>query len=476
VYLLARDDVVTLSGQTQGILNVLVLGAATDYALLIVARFREELRRSSNRFEAMRVAWRASVEPIVASAGTVVLGMLCLLLSEMAGNRSLGPIAATGILAALVVTLTLLPAVLALLGRSVFWPFRPRYGTGSAARSGVWGRIARLLGRRPRLIWVLTAMVLGIAALGVVRLDANGIPQSEAFLVEVDSKSGQKLLAEHYPGGSGSPAIVIADADQLATVVDTAESVDGVESVAPYPPGGVPPKVVDGLVRVDVTLSDEADSAAASDTVRRLRVGLHSVDGARAKVGGFTAVDVDTQDTSRRDRDVIIPLVLVVVFGVLVMLLRSLVAPLLLVATVVLSFFATMGVSGVVFRDVLGWPGTDSALPLYAFVFLVALGIDYNIFLMTRVREETAISGTRAGTLTGLAVTGGVITSAGAVLAATFSALAVLPLMFLAQIAFMVSFGVLLDTLVVRSLLVPALTVDVGRRVWWPSALARGAP
>ena len=476
VYLLAREDLVTLSGQTQGILNVLVLGAATDYALLIVARFREELRRHPNRFDAMRRAHRASVPPIAASGGTVVLGMLCLLFSEMAGNRSLGPIAATGIVCALLVMLTLLPAVLVLCGRFVFWPFRPRYGSDVYRGPGIWGRIAALVDRRPRLIWVVTALVLGLATIGVVRLDANGIPQSEVFLTEVDSAAGQDVLTEHYPGGSGSPAIVIADADRLDEVVRTAAGIDGVESVAPYPPGAPNPTVVDGLVRVDVTLSDAADSPEAAATVRQLRAELHAIDGARAKVGGFTAVDIDTQDTSRRDRNVIIPLVLMVVLLILIVLLRALVAPVLLIATVLLSFFATMGVAGLVFRDLLGWPGTDSSVPLYAFVFLVALGVDYNIFLMTRVREEAVRRGTRKGTLVGLAVTGGVITSAGAVLAATFSALAVLPLMFLAQIAFMVSFGVLLDTLVVRSLLVPALTVDIGRTVWWPSALARSTP
>jgi RND superfamily putative drug exporter len=241
--------------------------------------------------------------------------------------------------------------------------------------------------------------------------------------------------------------------------------------VAPYtglPPGVPgPPKVVDGLVRVDVTLNDEADSTRAGETVTALRQAVRAVAG-DAKVGGFSAINLDVQETSQRDRTVIIPLVLVVVFVILALLLRSLVAPLLLVATVLLSFFATLGVSGIVFTDVFGFAGADSAFPLFAFVFLVALGVDYNIFLMTRVKEEAARRGHRAGTLTALAVTGGVITSAGVVLAATFSALLVLPLVFLAEIAFAVAFGVLLDTLVVRSLLVPALTVDVGRRVWWP--------
>jgi len=315
-------------------------------------------------------------------------------------------------------------------------------------------------------------------------LQTEGIPQTEAFLTEVDSKVGQKVLAAHFPGGTGSPALVVARADKLTEVVDAIKAVPGVvgDTVAPYtgqtapPAPGTPPpapKVVDGLVRVDVTLTDPADSKAAHRTVKALRAKVHAVPGAEAKVGGFTAINIDVQETAQRDRLLILPLVLVVVFVVLVLLLRSFVAPLLLVGTVILSFLATLGVSGFVFRDLLGFPGADSSFQLFAFVFLVALGIDYNIFLMTRVREEAKVRGTREGTLKGLTVTGGVITSAGVVLAATFAALAVLPMVFLAELAFAVAFGVLLDTLIVRSLLVPALTIDIGRKVWWPGRLSR---
>jgi len=477
VYLLARADLVTVSGQTQGILDVLVLGAGTDYALLLVARFREELRRHESRFDAMRVAWRASVEPILASGGTVILGLLCLLVSDLASNRGLGPVAALGIGCALVSMLVLLPAVLALLGRAAFWPFRPAYGSPPAEEAGIWGKVARFVGRRSRLVWLGTALVLGVFALGLVRLDAGGIPQTDAFIGATDSRTGQEVIADHFPAGTGSPAVVITRADRAADVTTAAQGVDGVAAVAPYsgegPPGAADPKVVDGLVRLDVTLDVPADSTEAQDVIRDLRQAVHAVPGADARVGGFTAIDLDVQTTSVRDRNVIIPLVLLVVFLVLVVLLRAVVAPLLLMATVVLSFVATLGVSGVVFRDVVGFPGADSSFPLFAFVFLVALGIDYNIFLMTRVREEVAARGHREGTLAGLAVTGGVITSAGVVLAATFAALAVLPLVFLAELAFAVAFGVLLDTLIVRSLLVPALTVDVGRFVWWPGRLSR---
>lgn len=495
VYLLAKAEVITVTGQSQGILDVLVLGAATDYALLLISRYREELRRHRSRFDAIAVALKAVVAPILASGGTVILGLLCLLVSDLASNRGLGPVGAIGIGSALLAMLTLLPALLALLGRVVFWPFRPAYGSPPVEERGAWGRVARAVGRRPRTVWALTALMLLALAGGIARLEADGIPQTESFTTQTDSKSGQNLVGRHFPAGSGNPAQVMARQEKLGEVVAAAQAVPGIATVVPYagftPPGSPPaappgspspgsppaaPKVVDGLVRVDVTLADAADSPAAAQTLRRLRTAVHAVPGADAKVGGFTAITLDIQDTSRRDRTVIIPLVLGVVFLILILLLRSLVAPLLLVVTVVLSFAATLGVSGVVFRDVFGFAGADAAFPLFAFVFLVALGVDYNIFLMTRVREETARRGHRAGTLAGLAVTGGVITSAGVVLAATFAALSVLPLVFLAEMAFAVAFGVLLDTLVVRSLLVPALTVDIGRSVWWPGKLRRADP
>ncbi len=480
VYLLAKADVVTLSGQSQGILDVLVLGAGTDYALLMVSRFREELRRHESKYRAIRVAWRAAVAPIAASGGTVILGLLCLLVSDLASNRGLGPIGAIGIACALAAMLTLLPAILALLGRAAFWPFRPTYRSHPAEEHGVWARVARAVGRRPRVFWVLTTLVLLVLTLGVTKLDANGIPQSDSFSSNVDSTVGQRVIASYFPAGSGNPAEIIANAGSLDAVVAAARAVPGVAGVVPYtgaPPGvAAPPKVVDGLVRVDATLAAEADSDQAGTTITQLREAVRAVPGAEAKVGGFSAINLDVQKTSQRDRAIIIPLVLLVVFVILSLLLRSLIAPLLLVLTVLLSFFATLGVCGLVFRYGFGFAGADSAFPLFAFVFLVALGVDYNIFLMTRVREEVARRGHRAGTLAGLAVTGGVITSAGVVLAATFSALSVLPLVFLTEIAFAVAFGVLLDTLVVRSLLVPALTVDIGRGIWWPGELRRADP
>jgi RND superfamily putative drug exporter len=482
-YLLAKNDVITLNGQSAGILLVLVFGAGTDYALLLISRFKEELHVHERSWDAMRVAWRATVGPVVASGATVVLGLLCLLFSDLNSNKSLGPTSAVGIVCAMLAMLTFLPAALLVLGRRWFWPFQPRAGTPTQDPRGFWGRVARLVGRRPLAVAAATTVALVVAAGFTVRLDADGIAQTEQFTTEVDSVAGQEVLVRHFPGGTGSPVTVygpVAEADRLRDVVAATDGISEARFVTdPAPSGTAPgepaagePKVVDGLVAVQGTLADPPDSLAAEETVDRLRTAVDAVS-EDVLVGGETAINVDVKDESARDSRVIIPLVLAVILVVLALLLRSLVAPVLLVATVVLSFFATLGVCAVVFQDVFGFAGEDPSFPLFAFVFLVALGIDYNIFLMTRVREESQRVGTRRGTLRGLAVTGGVITSAGVVLAATFSALGVLPLVPLAQIGFAVAFGVLLDTLVVRSLLVPALTCLVGPRVWWPGRLSR---
>ncbi|WP_172457846.1 efflux RND transporter permease subunit [Pseudonocardia sp. N23] len=469
VYLLADAGLITLSGQTQGILFILVVGAATDYALLLIARYREELRRTESTRTAMSSAWRATVEPVLASAGTVVLGLLCLLLSGLNSNRGLGPVAALGIVASVLAALTFLPAALLLFGRAAFWPFRPRAGHPESA-SGLWARIADAVGRRPRRLWIVTALALGVLAAFVPQFQASGVAQSDFFVDKsaVDSVQGQEALSRHFPGGTGSPAVVVVAAGTENQVVDAARTVPGIVSVQRGSD-----RVVDGRVQLDAVLADPADSEAAVATVGELRRSLATVPGASALVGGVTATQLDTQDTATRDLRVVVPAVLVVVFLVLALLLRSVVAPVLLIATVVLSFAATLGIGALVFNHVLDLPGADPSVPLFAFVFLVALGVDYNIFLMSRVREETRQFGTRVGVVRGLRVTGGVITSAGVVLAATFAALAVLPILFLVQIAFLVAVGVLVDTLLVRSVLVPALTLDVGSRVWWPSALDR---
>ncbi len=494
VWWLAKAGIVQVNGQVQGILFILVIGAATDYALLYVSRYREALRDTERRWDATWSALRGSVEPIVASGGTVIAGLLCLLLSDLNSNKSLGPVAAIGIVCALLGALTLLPALLLAAGRTAYWPLRPRFGsahptlTGERAR-GLWPRVGRLIARRSRPVWIISTVVLLAAGVGLLELRADGVAQSELVLGASPARDGQQVLGEHFPGGSGSPAVVVGEEDRLTELADAAAALGGVDGVVALsdnsPTGTMPvgtdaepfpiptlvalePTVIDGRVMLQVTLSDAADSAAAEQTVRDLRDAVHEVDG-DAIVGGVTATAVDTDDTSIRDRTVIIPVVLVVILLILMLLLRSILAPVLLIASVVVSFAAALGVSALVFEHLLGFPGADPSVPLFAFVFLVALGIDYNIFLMTRVREESLRHGTRPGIVRGLTVTGGVITSAGIVLAATFAALGVIPVLFLVQIAFIVAFGVLLDTIVVRSLLVPALAHDLGATIWWPS-------
>ena len=476
VYLLADSDVLTVDGQSQGILSVLVLGASTDYALLLISRFKEELHREDSWTVAMRTALRGSIPAIVASGATVILGLLCLLLSDLNSNKSLGPVGAIGIAFAVLSMIVFLPALLMVAGRYWFFPFVPRHDNDVSHDRGIWGRVARLVGRRARMVWVGTALALAVAALFTPQLDADGLTTEEQFTTDVDSVEGQAVLAEHFPAGTGVPVSVIGPEPESERLLDIVRGVDGVagadlvtDAPAGAPVGGEP-KVLDGLVQVQAILGVASDSAEAEQTVLRLRGAVDEV-GTDVLVGGGTAVVYDIKQESARDNRVLIPAILVVIFLVLAVLLRSVLAPLLLVATVVLSFFATLGVCALVFDHVFGFAGADPSFPLFAFVFLVALGIDYNIFLMTRVREEAQRHGTRAGTLRGLAVTGGVITSAGVVLAATFSALGVLPLVPFAELGFAVAFGVLLDTLIVRSLLVPALVHELGDRVWWPVGL-----
>ena len=476
LYLLVDAGVLEMGQEVQGILSVLVLGCATDYALLLIARYREELRVREKPFDAMLAAWRASVAPIAASAGTVGLGLLCLLVSDLGLNRYLGPAAAIGVLCALLAMITFLPPLLVVFGRAAFWPRHVHRGSETVEHAGVWSKVAGVVDRSPRKIWVGLVLLLALLSLGVFRLDSGGIPNSEQIATgDVASQEGQKVINAHFPPGAGNPAIVIAKAGSADAVAAAAEGVAGVARVEPFAasPGGEP-VVANGMSRLDVTLDSAPDSARADQTVRDLRTAVHRVDGADAVVGGSTAVDLDFNDAAKRDR-IVIPLLFAVVFVLVALLLRALVAPLILLATVILSFLASIGTSVLVFREIFGFPWVDSTYLLHAFVFLVALGIDYNIFLVSRVREESVRHGLRKGTLLGLTLTGGVITSAGVVLAATFSALALVPLVLLIELAFTVAFGVLLDTFVVRSLLVPALVLDTGRWFWWPGNLAKAA-
>ncbi|SNQ50226.1 putative membrane protein ActII-3 [Frankia canadensis] len=501
VYLLARHTGLTVNGQSSGILRVLVFGAGTDYALLLIARYREELTRHRDPRRAMREAVSRAGPAILASAGTVIIGMLCLLFGLLASDRGLGPVGAIGISTALITMMTLLPAALVLCGRRLFWPRIPHFGEhppvtdtarrGPAARTahaaalaaptipghedltefdlaeeeGRWVRISAAIDRRPRTVWVLTSLLLGALAIGLLAMDTS-LRQDEGFRHGVESVRGIGLASADFPPGATAPTYVIVDEGAARA---TAAILRGSPEVAASTEVGR----TGGKAQFLVVLRSRPDSPESFAAVSSLRERLHGLAGAQALVGGNTAVNLDVRRAAERDRQVIIPMVLAVVLVVLVFLLRAVVAPLLLMATVVLSYLAALGASAVAYRWLFGFPGSDPSLPLFAFIFLVALGVDYNIFLMTRVREETARIGSRPGVLHALAVTGGVITSAGVVLAATFSALVIFPLVQLAEVGFVVAFGVLLDTLVVRSILVPALALDIGRAIWWPGRLAR---
>ncbi len=477
VYYLAKANIIDLNGQTQGILDVLVLGAATDYALLLISRYREELHHHKSRYDSMRLAIRGVIEPILASGSTVIAGLMVLLLSDLSSNRGLGPVGSIGIASAMLAALTLLPALLVVFGRWVFWPRIPKFDDVDEKLSGFWSKVGGLVDRRPKPIWIGTALMLLVFAGFSTQLKSDGLAQTEAFTTRTDSVIGLEKLGEHFPSGEGTPVEIVVDEGDVSALVTAIGAIPSIASVTPLteldPITRQPSqtiKVVDGKALVYATLDVAPDSIEAKElipTIRKVAQGVAE----NALVGGQTAVGFDVDESSKRDNRVIIPTVLVLIAFILGLLLRSILAAGLLLATVVLSFFATLGVCALVFEHIFGFAGTDASFPLFAFVFLVALGIDYNIFLMTRVREESKKIGTRAGIIKGLTVTGGVITSAGVVLAATFGVLGLLPLVFLAELGFAVAFGVLLDTIVVRSLLVPALVRVIGPKIWWPSKL-----
>ena len=409
IYLLAAHAGLTVNAQSAGILDVLVFGAGTDYALLLTARYREELRRHADRHAAMAVAIRRAGPAIVASGGTVVLSLLTLSLATLNSTSSMGPVLAIGVAIALASMMTLLPALLVATGRWVFWPSRPAFGSAEPTTSGLWARTGRRIARRPRLVWVGTALVLGVMAIGLIGLHASGLTTAQGYRGTPDSVAGQAVLDAHFPGGDGQPVQVFGNLGSGQQLAAALRSVPGLTAVTP-------PKVVAGHDYLEATLTSAPDSQAAYAAIDRARTAVHAVPGADALVGGNTAVNLDVQRAAAHDRTLIIPIILAVVLVILMLLLRALVAPLMLMATVVLSFAAALGLSAFFFNHVFHFGGADTSFPLFVFVFLVALGIDYNIFLMTRVREEAARHGARCGAVTGLAATGGVITSAGAVL------------------------------------------------------------
>lgn len=427
-----------------GIVSVLVFGAGTDYALLLISRYREELRRTPSRAEAMRKAWRGAAPAITASAGTVVLALITLLAAQVTSNRTLGVAAAAGVVVAVLFGLFVLPAAVVALPRGVFWPRVPQVGSADPTETGFWSRVAHGVGKRPGTVLALGVVVLAIFSAGLLKLDV-GLDQSEQFRTRVQSIDAQEALARHFPAGAAQPATVIADAAKSDEVAAFLRQTKGVATVLP------PEKSTDGtLAQFSVQLTSASGTPDADRTIQEIRKNTDLL------VGGAPAAELDKRDASQRDDRVIIPLVLAVVLIVLVALLRSIVAPILLLVTVVASFAASLGAAVLLINGPL-----DANVPLLSFLFLVALGVDYNIFLITRARDE--------GILRALAATGGVITSAGILLAAVFAVLGVLPVVVLTQIGIVVGIGVLIDTLLVRTVVVPALALKLGTRFWWPA-------
>jgi RND superfamily putative drug exporter len=463
---------ITVNGQSSSILSVLVLGAGTDYALLLVSRYREELTRHEDKHAALAVALRTAGPAILASGITVMLALLCLSIAEVNGTAGLGPIGALGVGVAMIAMLTLLPAMLAIFGRRAFWRPKvfgqgngiPRFGQSAADEThGVWRRVGDRVARSPRRTWIGALAILLVLCAGMLNLD-TGLTTADSYREQVESVDGQELLSKSFPGGANAPTeIVVPDDVDPEPVTAAAGGVEGVTDVREVQRGK-------GRILLAATLQPDPYSTEAFDLVPDIRAAVKRVD-PDVLVGGASAVEYDVREAASNDTLRIPPITLIVVFLVLIVLLRAVTVPLLLIATVIVSYFAALGFSLVVFDVIFGFPGIDPSLPLFAFVFLVALGIDYNIFLMARAREETGRWGTRHGMLRALAVTGAVITSAGIVLAGTFSVLAVLPFVFLTEIGFVIAFGVLLDTFLVRSVLVPALVLDIGPKVWWPSKL-----
>mgnify|MGYP000098864678 CR=1 FL=1 len=449
---------ITLDGSITGILSVLVFGAGTDYALLLISRYREELLQFTNRHEAMARALRESGPAILASGTTVILALLTLSFAQLDGNRALGIACATGVFLAMVTAVTVLPAALVVFGRWIFWPLTPKFGGINKSDNGLWAKLGKGVSRKPVIVAIVGFILLGAMASGASGLKI-GLSATDRFLAKPEAVAGQEVLAGAFAAGSSTPTTVIANNAQVDAVVAKAEAVTGVDSVKVGAKN-------DSITKIDVVLNDASGTDEAYATIVALREAVHAVDGADAKVGGLDAQGLDVKNAYAADQSLVIPLILALVFIVLVLLLRSFVAPVLLLLTVVASFFASLGAGWLVFVNLLGFPALDLSVFLFSFLFLVALGVDYNIFLVTRAKEEAEKLGTRQGMIKALSSTGGVITSAGVLLAAVFAVLGVLPLVALAQIGVIVCIGVLLDTLLVRTVIVPALAFIAGKKFW----------
>ncbi|OBG17637.1 hypothetical protein A5765_05880 [Mycolicibacterium celeriflavum] len=454
-------------GSTSGITSVLVFGAGTNYALLLISRYREELGRTANHRDALGTAVRRAGPAIVASNATVVLALLTLVFASSPSVRSLGVQAAAGLIVAAVFVMLVLPPLLSLFGKRLFWPFVPAVGAEPLTDSGVWHRIAEAVARRPGRVAAVTVAGLAVLSLGILSTPV-GLSQTEQFRVQAESVSAYETLADHFPSGLTDPTRVIASTDRAAAVQRAITQTPGVVSANPagQSPGG--------LTQWSVVLDAEPASENAFETIDALRNSVRSVDPG-ALVGGSDATARDASAAASRDRMVVIPAILVVVLAVLYVLLRAALAPLILVAVTVLSALAALGLGGWASVHLFGFPALDNTAPLFAFLFLVALGVDYTIFLVTRAREETPEHGTRDGIVRAVSATGAVITSAGIVLAAVFCVLGVLPLIVLTQVGIIVGLGILLDTFVVRTVIIPALFTLIGPRIWWPALRGRFA-
>lgn len=458
---------VTFDGSTAGITSVLVFGAGTNYALLLISRYREELRTNTHHRSALRRAVRAAGPAIVASNATVVLALVTLLLAVTPSTRSLGICAACGLLVSAVFVLFVLPPLLGLVGRKVFWPFIPRPEDPVGTATGVWHRIAETVARRPWPVCAVAVALLVVLTGGLLGTQI-GLSQTEQFRIHADSVTGLQTLAAHFPAGAANPTVVIAATAQQEPVQHAISETTGVVSATPTG------QSADGLTRWSVVLDAAPATPEAFDTVTALRAAVHSVD-ATALVGGADAQALDTAHAAAHDRLVLIPLILLVVLTVLAVLLRAVLAPPILVAATVLSALAALGLGSWAGIHLFDFPALDNSTPLFAFLFLVALGVDYTIFLVTRAREETTHHGTRDAMVRAVSATGGVITSAGVVLAAVFAVLGVLPLIVLTQLGIIVGLGILLDTFVVRTLVIPALFTLIGEKIWWPTRPGAGS-
>ena len=461
---LAKPFGITLDASVSGILSVLVFGAGTNYALLLVARYREELQKVEDRSVAMLTAVKSAGPAIAASGGTVALSLITLLFAELAGNRALGFACAIGVVVAILFALIVLPAALVVCGRGLFWPFVPRVLEASAVvKDGFWARLGRGVSRRPVLITVLSVAGVGVLTLGLSGFSV-GLSQTEQLLGNPESVVAQKIVDRSFSAGLTSQTTVLTPKDAAAGATTIAENTRGVDSVTPG-------ESANGLAQLTVSLTDAPGSDAAFTTITTLRSAYADKSGAvgRTIVGGRDATALDTLTLSQHDQDLIIPIILAIVFAILAILLRSLIAPVLLIASVLATFFASLGAGNWIFTHLLGFPAFNTNVILFAFLFLVALGVDYNIFLTTRAREERRLHGTSEGMIRALSSTGAVITSAGILLAAVFAVLGVLPVVALTQIGVIVCIGVLFDTLVIRTVLVPAMVFITKDFFWWPS-------